>query len=73
MDIIQLGDFHISNTGNRTLFSFVIPPLPCLIFGVVRVSNSSRASASASVILAIIEPPAIDCKIPCDKALHETH
>jgi hypothetical protein len=28
MDIIQLGDFHISNTGSRTLFSFVIPPLP---------------------------------------------
>jgi hypothetical protein len=28
MDIIQLGDFHISNTGNRTLFSFVIPSLP---------------------------------------------
>ena len=28
MDIIQLGDFHISNTGGRTLFSFVVPPLP---------------------------------------------
>ena len=28
MDIIQLGDFYISNTGNCTLFSFVIPPLP---------------------------------------------
>jgi hypothetical protein len=28
MDIIRLGDFHISNTGSRTLFSFVIPPLP---------------------------------------------
>jgi hypothetical protein len=28
MDIIQLGDFHISNTGGRTLFSFVIPSLP---------------------------------------------
>jgi predicted aspartyl protease len=28
MDIIQRGDLHISNTGNRTLFSFVIPSLP---------------------------------------------
>ena len=28
MDIIQLGDLHISNTGGQTLFSFVIPPLP---------------------------------------------
>jgi len=28
MDIIRLGDFHISNTGGHTLFSFVIPPLP---------------------------------------------
>jgi predicted aspartyl protease len=28
MDIIQQGDFHISNTGNRTLFSFIVPPLP---------------------------------------------
>ena len=28
MDIIQRGDFHISNTGGRTLFSFVIPSLP---------------------------------------------
>jgi hypothetical protein len=27
MDIIQLGDFHISNTGGKTRFSFVIPPL----------------------------------------------
>jgi hypothetical protein len=28
MDIIQLGDFHISNTGGNTCFSFVIPSLP---------------------------------------------
>jgi len=28
MDVIQLGDLHISNTGGQTLFSFVIPPLP---------------------------------------------
>jgi len=28
MDIIQRGDFHISNIGEHTLFSFVIPPLP---------------------------------------------
>ena len=28
MDVIQRGDFHISNTGGRTLFSFVIPSLP---------------------------------------------
>jgi len=28
MDVIQLGDLHISNTGGHTLFSFVIPPLP---------------------------------------------
>jgi predicted aspartyl protease len=28
MDIIQLGDLHISNAGSQTLFSFVIPPLP---------------------------------------------
>ena len=28
MDIIRLGDFHISNTGGHTLFSFVSPPLP---------------------------------------------
>jgi len=28
MDIIQLGDLHISNTGGHTLFSFVIPSLP---------------------------------------------
>jgi hypothetical protein len=28
MDIIQLGDLHISNSGGHTLFSFVIPPLP---------------------------------------------
>jgi hypothetical protein len=28
MDIIQLGNFHISNTGNHTFFSFVIPSLP---------------------------------------------
>ncbi|MDR1786071.1 MAG: retropepsin-like domain-containing protein [Spirochaetaceae bacterium] len=28
MDIIQLGDFHISNAGGKTSLSFVIPPLP---------------------------------------------
>jgi hypothetical protein len=28
MDVIQLGDLHISNTGGYTLFSFVTPPLP---------------------------------------------
>jgi predicted aspartyl protease len=28
MDIIQLGDFHIVNTDGKTVFSFVIPPLP---------------------------------------------
>jgi hypothetical protein len=28
MDIIQLGDFHISNAGDKTSFSFVMPPLP---------------------------------------------
>jgi hypothetical protein len=28
MDIIQLGDFHISNKGGKTQFSFVIPSLP---------------------------------------------
>jgi hypothetical protein len=28
MDIIQLGDFHISNAGGKTRFSLVIPPLP---------------------------------------------
>jgi hypothetical protein len=28
MDIIQLGDFHISNSGDKSLFSFVIPSLP---------------------------------------------
>jgi hypothetical protein len=28
MDIIQLGDFHISNAGGKTRFSFVIPSLP---------------------------------------------
>ncbi|GHV45563.1 hypothetical protein AGMMS49546_31660 [Spirochaetia bacterium] len=28
MDIIQHGDFHISNTGGKTRFSFVIPSLP---------------------------------------------
>jgi hypothetical protein len=28
MDIIQLGDLHIANTGGQTLFSFVIPSLP---------------------------------------------
>jgi hypothetical protein len=28
MDIIQLGDFHISNVGGKTRFSFVIPSLP---------------------------------------------
>ena len=28
MDIIQLGDFSISNAGGTTLFSFVIPPCP---------------------------------------------
>jgi len=28
MDIIQLGDFHISNTNGKTMFSFVIPSLP---------------------------------------------
>jgi hypothetical protein len=28
MDIISLGDFLISNAGNRTSFSFVIPPFP---------------------------------------------
>jgi hypothetical protein len=28
MDIIQLGDFHISNAGGKTCFSFVIPSLP---------------------------------------------
>jgi hypothetical protein len=26
MDIIQLGDFSISNGGGETLFSFAIPP-----------------------------------------------
>jgi predicted aspartyl protease len=28
MDIIQLGDFHISNADGKTRFSVVIPPLP---------------------------------------------
>ena len=28
MDIIQIGDFNISNKGGHTLFSFVIPSLP---------------------------------------------
>jgi hypothetical protein len=28
MDIIQLGDFHISNAGDKSIFSFVIPSLP---------------------------------------------
>jgi hypothetical protein len=28
MDIIQLGDFHISNANGKTRFSFVVPPLP---------------------------------------------
>jgi len=28
MDVIQMGDFHISNIGGHTLFSFVIPSLP---------------------------------------------
>jgi len=28
MDIISLGDFLISNFGNKTSFSFVIPPFP---------------------------------------------
>jgi hypothetical protein len=28
MDIIRLGDFHISNSGGKTHFSFVIPSLP---------------------------------------------
>jgi hypothetical protein len=28
MDIIQLGDSHISNTDSKTLFSFIIPFLP---------------------------------------------
>jgi hypothetical protein len=28
MDIIQLGDFHISNTAGKTCFSFVMPSLP---------------------------------------------
>jgi hypothetical protein len=28
MDIIQLGDFHISNANGKTHFSFVIPSLP---------------------------------------------
>jgi hypothetical protein len=28
MDIIQLGDFYISNAGGKTLFSFVIPSFP---------------------------------------------
>jgi predicted aspartyl protease len=28
MDIIKCGDFSISNGGNETLFSFVMPPFP---------------------------------------------
>ena len=28
MDIIQLGDFHISNTDGQTRFSFIVPSLP---------------------------------------------
>jgi hypothetical protein len=28
MDIIQLGDFHISNTDDKSVFSFVMPSLP---------------------------------------------
>jgi len=28
MDIISLGDFLVSNSGNKTSFSFVIPPFP---------------------------------------------
>jgi predicted aspartyl protease len=28
MDIIQHGDYHISNTGGKTRFSFVMPSLP---------------------------------------------
>jgi hypothetical protein len=28
MDIINMGDFAVSNTENKTSFSFVVPPLP---------------------------------------------
>ena len=28
MDIIGMGDFVVCNTGNKTSFSFVVPPLP---------------------------------------------
>ena len=28
MDIIQLGDFHISNTDGKTRFSYIVPSLP---------------------------------------------
>jgi hypothetical protein len=28
MDIINMGDFILSNTENKTTFSFVVPPLP---------------------------------------------
>ena len=28
MDIISMGDFAVCNTGNKTSFSFVVPPLP---------------------------------------------
>jgi hypothetical protein len=31
MDIIGMGDLFICNTGNRTLFSYAVPPLPCKI------------------------------------------
>jgi hypothetical protein len=28
MDIINMGDFAVCNTENKTSFSFVVPPLP---------------------------------------------
>ena len=44
MDIIQRGDFHISNATGRTLFSFVIPPLP------ERIDLAQKADALNSLV-----------------------
>jgi hypothetical protein len=44
MDIIQQGDFHISNAEGRTLFSFVIPALP------ERLNLAQRADALNNLV-----------------------
>ena len=45
MDIIKLGDFMISNSQGKTLFSFVKPPLPMRINLAEQADNINKTDA----------------------------